>query len=164
MAERRNGEPQTHPRPDKLERVEQAYEAVRLKHAEGYTFGQIAEALHCAQSTAYKLYNLGLKEMAPVDAKTELSAIWFQLEQQYYEIMQDIASTTDATEKSRLRSNALDNLKERRRMLGGADINIVHHNASDDLAEQAKELYLSFEPDQVVRNEARARVRAGRQR
>lgn len=158
MAIRRNGEPQTCPTPDKVERAEQCYDAVRLKTMEGKTFPEIAEILKCATSTAYKLFNQGLKLMAPADAQAELHAQRLQLEFLYSDIMVTLNSTSDPGEKTRLYAEARANIEARRRLYGAPDIK-VKHVVTSQLDEEIEDLYMKFQDDQDLRTAARARSR-----
>jgi hypothetical protein len=155
MAERRNGQPQTHPRPDPVERHEQQMRAVEMKR-QGHTFPQIAEELKCGIATAHKLFKQGLATMEPPGMREELAVIRMQLEEQFYEIQQDLLHTNDAAERVKLYTAALANMRERRTLYGGADIN-VKHTFQDQFSKEMEDLHAAFDEDQKVRDAARGR-------
>jgi hypothetical protein len=140
-----------------VERAEKAYRVVQMKR-EGVTYPEIAEELNCALSTAHNLFKIGIKLMAPPDAAEEIMVLRVQLEQIYADIMGDLAGTTEPTEKAALYQTAMDNIKERRRLFGGADINIKH-TVQSKFDGEMEDLVLKFQEDQDVRNAARARSR-----
>jgi hypothetical protein len=157
MAIRRNGEPQTSAHPDRVERAEQQELAVRWKR-EGKTFAEIAEQLECSVSTAHKLFHQGIKRWAPLGSEMELQVIRVQLEEQYRQVVEDIEHTGDLKTKIGLYRVALDNLEKRRKLFGGADINIKI-TMRDQFDEEFERLEKAFRADQDIRNQARARVR-----
>jgi uncharacterized protein YerC len=157
MAVRRNGEPQTCPTPDQVERAEQQEKAVRMKR-DGKTFPEIAEELGCAVSTAHKLFHQGIKRWAPLGSEMELQVIRVQLEEQYRQVVEDLAHTGDLKTKIGLYRVALENIEKRRKLFGGADINIKI-TMRDQFDEEFERLEQAFKADQDIRNQARARVR-----
>lgn len=145
--------------PAQVARNEQAYRIVQHKRG-GKTYPWIAEAEGIGVATAVKLFKVGIKNMAPPGAQEELQVLALQLEQMYSEIMDDLGSTTDASEKARLYAAAVSNIKERRALYGGETINIKHTHQTDFDA-QMEELHRSFERDQDIRNATRQRRRTG---
>lgn len=157
MAPRRNGQPQTHPRPDPVERAEQAYQVVEYKR-QGKTFPWIAEEMDMAISTAHKLFGIGIKLMAPPKAKHELSLQYLQLEQLYSDIMDDLSRTTEPSEKAKLYAAAHANLEYRRVLAAGADLSVAHQ-LRGKIKHEMQDLVVKIDEDQDIRNESRARSR-----
>ena len=157
MAPRRNGQHQNHPRPDPVERAEQAYQIVQYKR-EGKTFPWIAEQMQMSMSTAHHLFGIGIKLMAPPKAKHELALQFLQLEQLYSDIMDDLARTTDPAEKAKLYAQAHSNLAARKELVGGADLTVAQ-SMKGKIRRDMKDLVMKIDDDQEVRNASRARAR-----
>lgn len=161
MAPRRNGEPQTHPNPDQVERAEQCYEILRLKTREGKTFPEIAEIMNMSASTAHKLFKQGLKLMAPADVKTEVATIRLQLEGLFSDIMTELDRTSEPGEKAKLLAQAHANIEARRKLYGGADM-VIKHEGNLTVDADLEEVHKAFDKDQDIRNAARSRRRNAR--